>query len=161
MNEHNENYEALTPDLAALDAGLAELGAAERAGAPSELEGRIIAATSGVVVSNARKPLALAGKSDAPARTGVLGRLSVKRLDWPMRVAAVIAVMIGGWAVFNGVNGPKPAAPSFNPDEVFDYVFGKTGTAEQIQNLLGEVSDLEMLIGGGEHEPEIGDQESL
>ncbi|HYD01416.1 MAG TPA: hypothetical protein VEB22_09340, partial [Phycisphaerales bacterium] len=93
---------------------------------------------------------------------GVIGRLSIRRLDWPMRVAAVIAVMIGGWAVFNGVNGPKPSSPTFNPDEMFDYVFGRSGTTEQIQHLLMDASNLDVLIGGEDlGESDLGDKESL
>ena len=85
MNEHNENFKALTPDLAALDAGLAELGASERACAPTDLEGRIIAATSGVVASSTSKPL----KLTAPEPKGVLGRLSVRRLGHEERSPGV------------------------------------------------------------------------
>ncbi|HZW06315.1 MAG TPA: hypothetical protein VFF65_04255 [Phycisphaerales bacterium] len=152
MKEMNNNQ--LPPELEALDARLAALGAAERAAAPASLEAEIFAATSGFGAAEAPAP--------KPQPSGVIGRLSLRRLDWPMRAAAVIAVMIGGWAVFNGANGPKPAGPTFNPDEMFDYVFGRPGTAEQIQHLLGDAANLDALIGGEDlGEPDVGDKESL
>lgn len=162
MNEHNENMEALTPELSALDAGLAELGAADRAGAPSGLEGRIIAATSGLLA--APKPLQLVRTEPR----GIIGRLSVKRLDWPMRAAAVIAVMIGGWAVINGSGGPGGAVPAQKGNAEAEQLLTiwsaleKTGASEKIQNLLMDAANLESLVvDNGLGETDTGEQENI
>ena len=166
MNEQNENMEALTPELTALDAGLAELGAAERAGAPSALEGRIVAATSGVLASRAKPVLTLV----RPEPTGLIGRLSVKRLDWPMRVAAVIAVMIGGWAVIHGVRGVDrgvivgPAKSSAEAERMLAIwsTLENSGASEQIQKLLLETANLQSMVGGDDlGEPDGADLENL
>lgn len=162
MNDHNDDIQ-LPPELEALDARLADLGRAERAAAPADLEARIVAATSVA----ARGPALRIAPETRAEPVGLFGRLSVRRLDWPMRVAAVIAVMIGGWAVVHGINGTqpgpsKPPAAQFNPEEVFDYVFGRSGTSEQIQRLLLDTAKLETLVGGDDlGDPEIGDQENL
>lgn len=162
MNDHNEDIQ-LPPELEALDARLADLGRAERASAPADLEARIVAATSGTIA--ARGPALRIGPQTRTEPVGLFGRLSVRRFDWPMRVAAVIAVMIGGWAVVHGINGTQPSQSppaQFNPDEVFDYVFGRSGTSEQIQRLLLETAQLETLVGGDDlGDPEIGEQENL
>jgi hypothetical protein len=164
MNDHNENIQ-LPPELEALDARLADLGRAERATAPAELEARIVAATNAALAAHG-PALRIAPQTRAEP-VGLLGRLSVRRLDWPMRVAAVIAVMIGGWAVIHGINGTQPSPTKlqpaqFNPDEVFDYVFARSGTSEQIQRLLLDTAQLETLVGGDDPgDPEIGDQENL
>lgn len=158
MNTDNDRNEALSPELDALDAQLARLGAAERAAAPASLEGRIGMATAGVFAPKA-------GARAANEPKGVLGRLSVRRLDWPMRVAAVIAVMIGGWAVFHGVQGPGPkAGASFDAEKIASILasWEKSGASEQIQKLLIDANSLETLIGSddvGLGDP--SDQESL
>ncbi len=159
MIDQNHN-QPLPPELEALSARLDNLGAAERAGAPADLQSRIFAATTGVIAQPAT-PLRLTQPAAAD-RTGIVGRLRMHRIVWPMRVAAVIAVAIGGWAAFNGFNGPKPTAPSFNPDEVFDYVFGRSGTSEQIQRLLQDTAKLESLVGSDDFGvPDMNDLESL
>jgi len=150
------NSQALPPELEAIDRRLAHLGDAERAGAPVSLESRINAATTGVFAHRA-----------TPPRSGVLAHLGGRRLDWPMRVAAVIAVMIGGWAVIHGMGDNPAKAPSlnaqFNPDEVFEYVFGRPGTTEQqIQRLLMDTAQLEDMIGGNDlGDIDTTDQEKL
>ncbi|MDP1660827.1 MAG: hypothetical protein Q8L55_02830 [Phycisphaerales bacterium] len=144
MNDQNNN-QPLPPELEALGARLDDLGASERACAPADLQSRILAATTGVIAHPA--PTLRLTQQPAANRTGLVGQLRLRRIVWPMRVAAVIAVAIGGWAAFNGFNGPKPTQPSFNPDEVFDYVFGRSGTSEQIQRLLQDTANLESLVG--------------
>lgn len=144
MNELNNN-QPLPPELESLCARLDDLGASERACAPASLQARILSATEGVI-SRPAQTLRLT-ETDSVGRSGLIGHLRIRRIVWPMRVAAVIAVAIGGWAAFNGFNGPKPTPPSFNPDEVFDYVFGRSGTSEQIQRLLLDTANLESLVG--------------
>ena len=170
MNELNESFEALPPELAALDAGLAELGAAERAGAPAGLEAKIIAATAGTLASpiRAQPALKIAGREPK----GLLHRLSVKRLDWPMRAAAVIAVMIGGFAVYNGANGPgsinrgpKQIVGSEEDAERLLSIWSsleKGTTAEKIQGLLLDAANLETMVGEDDFGvPDFTDQENI
>jgi hypothetical protein len=157
---NNENNTNLPAELAALDARFAELGAAERAAAPAGVESRILAATAPVVVA----------RVVIPARkepVGVIGRLSIRRLDWPMRAAAVIAVMIGGWAVINGVNGPRtgsgpgPGPAPLDPEKLANFVFN-SGPSEQLQRLLLETAKLETLMGDDDlNGPDGGDLETM
>ncbi|MFT3684838.1 MAG: hypothetical protein QM783_07900 [Phycisphaerales bacterium] len=160
MNEHEHNE--LTPEIAALDAHLDALGGAERAAAPAELEARIMSATSGLLKA---KPVA------APTpRTGVLARIGGRRLDWPMRVAAVISVMIGGWAVFHGIGGVKTETPKKQVVDgtqeaekllsIWSSLEGG-GTAEKIQNLLIDAEKLQSLVRQDDPETDLSDPESL
>jgi len=161
MNDRHDN-QSFPPELEAIDRRLDGLARAEREAAPAALEARICAATAG---SFAARGLVRTHEA-AGARGGVLARLGGRRLDWPMRVAAVIAVMIGGWAVVHGIDGTPAKGPSlnaqFNPDEVFEYVFGRQGTTDQIQRLLLDTAQLEDLVGGNDlGDIDSSDQESL
>lgn len=164
MNEQ-DNIE-LTPELAALDAGLAQLGAAERAAAPAQLEGRIVASTEGLLRPRVvHAPVA----GRAPHGGWLLKRLGGKRLDWPMRVAAVICVMIGGWAVFHGIGGVKTEGgkPPLDGKAEAERMLAiwstidNGGTAEKIQGLLKDAKSLEELLGSDDLAPDLSDQESL
>ncbi|MBY0308059.1 MAG: hypothetical protein K2Q09_04885, partial [Phycisphaerales bacterium] len=134
----DDSNSQLTPDLAALDARLNELGAAARADAPTALEDRIVHATGALLTGS--------GKSPAAAPVGVIARLGLngRRLDWPMRVAAVISVMIGGWAVFHGINGvqrepvkPVPVDGSAEAERLLAVwsALENTGAAEKLRGL--------------------------
>ena len=153
---NDQNHDNLPVELEELDARLSALGATERAQAPADLEARIMAATSGVIA-----PAAAPRKEPI----GVIGRLSIKRLDWPMRAAAVIAVMIGGWAVFHGADGPQRGpgpehAVAIDPEKLANFVFN-SGPSEQLQRLLLETATLETLTGNDDLTSPDGDQESL
>jgi hypothetical protein len=157
MNEQEFN-QSLTPEIVSLQAELDALGAAERSAAPRELEARIVASTA-----------ALAAQKASANRTGVLARIGGRRLDWPMRVAAVICVMIGGWAVFHGIGGVqsetnKPKVDGTQEAEKLLSIWSTLeggGTAEKLQTLLKNAQDIEQLVNPDDVEPDLSDPESL